>query len=104
MAVEEMAKVYMATDDEPVRQCVLRGEWGEIGGSDLSADERAMLLAAAKEELPDVSGFAFGSLPTVVNAQGNLDVINHIGANLSSPLSQGSFLALLTDPWVSLAS
>lgn len=91
MAVQEMAEVYMAMDEEPVRQHVLRGEWDEAGGSDLSADERAMLLAAAREELPDVSGFAIGSPPIVVNAQANFDVINHIGGNLTDPCRRGVF-------------
>ena len=92
MAVQEMAKVYMAMDEEPVRQQVLLGEWDQVGGAGLSADERAMLKAAAEEELPDVSGYSFGS-PLVVSAQSHFDVINHIGANLTGPLDQGSFLA-----------
>jgi len=92
MAAETMAQVYMAMDDEPVRQQVLRGQWEQVGGTELSADERAMLLAAAEQELPDVSGFAFGT-PIVVNAQSHFDAINFIGANLTTPSTQGSFLA-----------
>jgi hypothetical protein len=92
MAVEEMATVYMAMDDEPVRQQVLRREWEQVGGAGLTAEERAMLLAAAEQELPDVSGYGFGT-PMVVNAQSHFDVINHIGLNLTAPASQGSFLA-----------
>jgi len=92
MAVQEMAQVYMAMDEEPVRQKVLHGEWDEVGGGGLSPDERALLLAAAEQELPDVTGFSFGS-PLVVNAQSHFDVIQHVGGNLTDPMAQGSFLA-----------
>jgi hypothetical protein len=81
----------MAMDEEPVRQQVLRGEWDQIGATDLSADEQSMLLAAAEQELPDVSGFS--GTPLIVNAQSHFDVINHIGANLAGPSAQASFLA-----------
>ena len=91
MAVDEMARLYMAMDEEPVRQQVLRGEWEQVGGSDLTAEEQAMLLAAAEEELPDVSGF--DGTPIIVTAQSHFDVINHIGANLAGPSAQASFLA-----------
>jgi hypothetical protein len=71
------------TDDEARSRIAA----GELGDAELDDAERAMIRAAAAEELPEVVLFA-----NTVQLPNRYAAINYVGKNLSSPQAQASWL------------
>jgi hypothetical protein len=85
MSAEAVATLYMQLDgDEDARRRIAAGELGDV---DLDDAERAIIQAAAAEELPEVILFA-----ATVPLPNRYAAIDYIGKNLSSPGAQAQWL------------
>jgi hypothetical protein len=61
MAAEDVARIYMQLDEsDAIRLSVARGDFEAFGVPSLTDSEKKMLVDAASEELPDVTGYNFG--------------------------------------------
>ena len=103
MAAEDVARVFMRIDDEDARRGALAA--GDFSGVEAELDdyERRLLVDAATEELPDVSGFALEPGQQVgVWAPYHYVATQYITRNLTEPGVQASFLdwhsSLIGDP------
>ncbi|MEZ5378128.1 MAG: hypothetical protein R2733_16595 [Acidimicrobiales bacterium] len=58
MGTEDVRNALHAMDDDKVRAQLAAGDLAALGNADLSAEEQAMVVAAA-DDFPEVAGFSF---------------------------------------------
>jgi hypothetical protein len=93
MSAERVALLFMAMDDDDqLRRRLVAGDFSVEETGELTESERQLLSDAASDEVPDVSGYTFGSPKVVISAPGRYATIDYIGQNLSDPSVQASFL------------
>jgi hypothetical protein len=89
MAAETVARLYIDMDgDEALRRLLAAGSFPASRGA-LTPDERALVRAAAAEELPDVVGFEASDEP--IELPGRFAAIEHINKNLTSPAAEAEW-------------
>ena len=104
MAAEDVARIYMRLDDDDALcGAVAAGDFSGLGDVELDDYERRLLVDAAAEEMPDVTGFALEPGQKVgVWAPYHYVATQYITRNVTDLGVQASFLdwhsSLIGDP------
>ena len=80
MAKEDVAKALQAMGDEAVRANMAKGDFSDVPGLDLNAEEQQLVRDAAGD-YPEVAGFAFDAFTQAHGSGGgagkpNFDVVS----------------------------
>ena len=79
-------------DDDEVRRRLLAAEFTAAEAAELTEYERRLLIDAATEDLPDVTGYVAGGPKVEWWAPYRHITVNYVGMNLNDPSVQASFL------------
>jgi hypothetical protein len=100
MSAEHVAELYMQLDHDPnVRSRIAAGDPSAFGGEGALSDyERRLLIDAANDEWPDVTGFS--TTPVTIWAPYRYITTQYVLRSLTSDVSQATFSRYLNSAGV----